>query len=77
MENSPPMGGAPPSGESSRLRPADASHRPGPRSLLNGGGNYPDTGGQGELVEDGEIVEGSAAAPRELGELVGRLHFQG
>ena len=31
---------------------------------------------QGELVEDGEIVEGSAAARRELGELVGRLHFQ-
>ena len=47
MENSRPPagGGAIPFGDGLRLRPADALHRLGPRSLIEKGDNYADTGG--------------------------------
>lgn len=41
----PLQGGAIPFGDGLRLRPADALHRLGPRSLIEKGDNYADTGG--------------------------------
>jgi hypothetical protein len=44
---SPLSGAAIPSGDGVRLRPANALHRLGPRSLTEGGDNYAGTGGHG------------------------------
>jgi len=49
-EPAPPMGGAIPEGDGIRLRPADASHRLGPRSLIETGDNYAATGGNRGIV---------------------------